>query len=87
MGYVDSATFRPDGSVLASGSSDTTIRLWNVATGQHLKTLVGHTRTVSSLFFSSDGKILTSGSPDGTLRFWNALTGENLETVQMALYL
>ena len=79
-GRVDSVAFSPDGSVLSSGSGDTTIRLWNVATGQHLKTLVGHTRTVSSLSFSSDGKILTSGSPDGTLRFWDALTGEHLET-------
>ena len=39
--------YSPDGSVLASGSSDNAIRLWNASTGAHLRTIEGHTRQES----------------------------------------
>ena len=45
---VSSLAFNPNGKTLASGSWDNTIRLWDVITGEHLKTLTGHTGSVTS---------------------------------------
>ena len=62
----------PDGKTLASSSEDTTIRLWNVATGlQKGQPLSGHTNTVYSVAWSPDGKTLASGSKDTTIRLWD----------------
>ncbi|MDE0638012.1 MAG: WD40 repeat domain-containing protein, partial [Candidatus Poribacteria bacterium] len=67
----DSVAFSPDGQTLASGSSDYTIRLWDVATGEHKQTLQGHIDHVDSVAFSPDGQTLASGSSDGTVLLWH----------------
>ena len=67
---VVSVVFSPDGKILASGSWDNTICLWDVRTGIFLLTLAGHTGWVSSVVYSSDGKTLASGSFDGTVLLW-----------------
>ena len=64
----ESVAFSPDGSRLASGSWDRTVRIWNVATGQAEQTLKGHSRLVNSVVFSPDGSRLASGSDDCTVR-------------------
>ena len=77
---VYSVTFSPDGNTLASGSSDDTIRLWDVVTGTHKGTLTGHTSLIRSIAFSPDGNTLASGSYDGTIRLWDTETGTNQRT-------
>src|SRR5205823_5854233 len=62
----------PNGSRLASGSSDRTIKIWDTETGQELRSLQGHTDVVGSVAFTSDGTQLASWSHDGTIRFWDA---------------
>jgi len=59
----------PDGRTPATGSWERTIWLWDVAFGQPLRTLEGHTNWVSSVAFSPDRR-LASGSGDGTVRLW-----------------
>ena len=57
---VSGVSFSPNGSTLASGSWDYTVRLWDANTGAHLHTLNGHTRDVSSVSFSPDSSTLAS---------------------------
>ena len=76
-----SIVFSPDGGTLASGSSDTTIRLWDIATGVQQQTFTGHGGSVDSVAFSLDGSILASGSNDTTIRLWNVATGQHLKTL------
>jgi WD40 repeat protein len=62
--------FSPDGRLLASASSDQTVRLWDVPKRSLVRRLVGHTSEVWSLAFSPDGQRLFSGSKDLTISVW-----------------
>ena len=65
-------SFSPDSETIASGSWDTTVRLWDTATGMHLKTFIGHTTFVVGVDFAPDGETLASGEKGGTIFLWDA---------------
>ena len=69
-----SLAFSPDGSILASGSEDDSIRLWNVSTGQYIGGLWDHEAGVETLAFSPDGTMLASGSRDDKIILWDLET-------------
>ena len=61
---------------------DSTVKVWDVGTGQERATLKGHTDAVSSVALSGDGKTLVSGSVDGTVRVWDVGTGQERATLK-----
>lgn len=79
-GWVCSVAFSPDNRHLASGSSDYSIKLWDVKTGQCLKTFQGHRRWIGSVAFSPDGLTLASCSGDYTVKLWDVITGNCIKT-------
>ena len=74
--WVYSVAFSPDGSILASGSWDKTVRLWDTQTSNHLRTLEGHTDSIWYVIFSPDGSTLVSAGLDDTVRLWDVGNGE-----------
>ena len=68
---VTSVCISPDGNLVAAGSLDTIVRIWDVHTGQLIERLKGHRDSVYSVAFTPDGRGLVSGSLDKTLKYWD----------------
>jgi WD40 repeat protein/predicted Ser/Thr protein kinase len=66
---VFSVAFSPDGRLLASGSQDWTVKVWDVGSWREIATL-NHMGWVLSVTFSPDGRFLASGCGDQTARIW-----------------
>jgi len=78
-GHTDSINdiaFSPDGTKLASGSYDKSVRIWDVATGEELFYSLDHADDVTQVDFSPDGSLLASGGADGVVRLWDVATGQ-----------
>lgn len=71
-----SVAFSPDGSQLAVGGGDRTIRFFETKSGKQTRLLKQHADWVQSVAFSADGKLLVSASRDRTARIFDAATGE-----------
>lgn len=68
------ATFSPDGRMIAAGTFDGSIRVWEVATGTVLCEFGGHRNTIHTMRFSADGKQLVTGGADTTALVWDVLS-------------
>ena len=64
-----------------SESSDCTIGVWRVSSGERIKTLSGHSDKVNSVIFSPNGEYLTTGSSDYTIGVWRVSSGERIKTL------
>jgi len=70
-----------DGQRLISASADNTLKVWDLASGRYLHTLMGHTSSVEGVAVTPDGKKIISASWDDTLKVWNLVSGRLLNTL------
>jgi WD40 repeat protein len=78
---VNSIAFSPDSKTIVSGDADSTVKLWDKATGNLLQTYDEHTSEVGSVAFSPNGKLILSGSYDGALKLWRPESEASLATL------
>jgi hypothetical protein len=79
--YVCEVAFSPDGHLLATVAQDGTARLWDPASGKHLRTLDSPTWCVFGVAFSPDGRLLATVSLEGTALVWDPATGKQLRAL------
>lgn len=73
---VSQAVFSPDGTRVATGSEDATVRLWDARTGHRLGAPLQHGGKITRVIFSPDGRMVATASWDATARVWDAETGD-----------
>jgi len=71
--YVSDVAISSDGQFALSGSWDSTLRLWELSTGNTTRRFVGHSKDVMSVAFSADHRQIVSGSRDRNINLWNTL--------------
>lgn len=76
-------TFSPRDPVVATASSDNTVKLWSLESGKELRTW-RHKDNVTAVAFSEDGKWIASGSLDGTVAVWNAESGDLVRRIDIS---
>ncbi|MCC5607549.1 serine/threonine protein kinase [Nostoc sp. CHAB 5834] len=78
---VLSVAISPDGKTIVSSGGDSTIKLWNFATGKQISSLNAYSQQVNVVAISPDGKTLVSGSDDNTIKIWNLATRKQIRTL------
>jgi len=79
---VLAAAWSPNGSYVASGGYDRTLRIWDATTGKQSKLILGHKREILAVVWSPDNQHLLSVSADKTICVWNTFTGRRLHEIK-----
>jgi WD40 repeat protein len=78
---IATAVLSPDGKSIATTENKRSINIWDVTTGQLLKTMQGHDSFIDSFTWSKDSKILISAGALYTIKIWDVTTGKQLKTL------
>ena len=81
FGDVVVVKYSPNGSFIASGSEDNTVKLWDVTTGKVVRTLVAHRGYITALDFNASGDMLVTASKDNTIRIWDVRKGTEVRSL------
>jgi WD40 repeat protein len=79
---VNALALSPDGRQIVSGSSDKTLKVWDLESGRLIHSLEGHTDSVRTLALSTDGRHVISGSDDQTLKVWDLESGRLVRSLE-----
>jgi WD40 repeat protein len=77
---VSSVAFSPNGKLALSGSWDNSLKLWDINSGQQIRSFKGHSDNVNAVAFSPNGKLALSGSMDDTLKLWEVNSGREIRS-------
>ena len=77
---VTSVAISPDGRYLITGSEDHTAKLWDIASGEELRSFAGHSDRIYSVAVSPDGRSLITGSKDKTAKLWEIESGKEVRS-------
>ncbi|MFM6255198.1 MAG: WD40 repeat domain-containing protein, partial [Dolichospermum sp.] len=77
---VNAIAVTPDGKTVISGSSDNTIKIWDLETGEEKLTFKGHSSWVTAIAVTPDGKTVISGSWDNTIKIWDLANRKEIAT-------
>ena len=73
--------FSRDGKYLASGGADKFLKVFDVATGKHVRSFEGHTHHVLGVSWKADGSLLASAGADNQIKVWNFESGEQVRSI------
>lgn len=83
-GAIFGVAVSKDGTMIATASSDKTIRIWDSTTKENIITLEGHTASIHSVAFSPNGETLISGDQDKKLLIWDLKSGDIVNTIEFS---
>lgn len=79
---VRTVAYSPNGKLLATGSRDNSIKLWEVSTSREIRTFLGHLNPVNIVAFDPSGQWIASGSSDNNIIIWEVATGKILRKIE-----
>lgn len=81
MGGINAVAFSPDGLKVATASTDTTVKIWDLGNGHEILTYTGHQAKIVGLAWTPDGKFIVSAGNEKNIKVWNAETGKDEKTI------